>query len=195
MKGEGLRRDSRPSGCRPDRLARPRPGTRRGRSPHGDAATVHSKAFTNDEVAARSDSMSLAVPSRLTNLRSRRGRLWPGTRVSIPSARDVQGDSSRRHIPENLATEFVRALLPRPWSCRRCIQDHSRLGARQAGCAARCDEFVCGDTPEVRERTIELLSRIPALRPLDAGGLTSARAIEHMTRAGDRAQQRQPQDP
>ena len=44
-----------------------------------------------------------------------------------------------------------------------------------------CDEFVCGESPEVRERTIELLSRIPALRPLDCGGLASARAIEHMT--------------
>ena len=44
-----------------------------------------------------------------------------------------------------------------------------------------CDEFVCGDTPQVRERTMVFLSRIPHCGPLDAGGLASARAIEHMT--------------
>jgi predicted dinucleotide-binding enzyme len=37
------------------------------------------------------------------------------------------------------------------------------------------------DTPEVIAAAIELLSRIPSLRLLDAGGLQSARLIERMT--------------
>jgi predicted dinucleotide-binding enzyme len=40
---------------------------------------------------------------------------------------------------------------------------------------------VCGDTPEVSAAAIALLSRIPSLRLLDAGGLQSARLIERMT--------------
>jgi predicted dinucleotide-binding enzyme len=44
-----------------------------------------------------------------------------------------------------------------------------------------CDEFVCGDSSESREQTLSLLSRIPGLRALDAGGLDAARTIERMT--------------
>jgi predicted dinucleotide-binding enzyme len=44
-----------------------------------------------------------------------------------------------------------------------------------------CDEFVCGDSKEVRDRAIAVLERIPGLRAVDAGPLDSARTLEHMT--------------
>ncbi len=44
-----------------------------------------------------------------------------------------------------------------------------------------CDVFVCGNEPEARAKVMEAARAIPALRPLDAGGLSSARTLERMT--------------
>lgn len=43
------------------------------------------------------------------------------------------------------------------------------------------DVLVCSDDPEATAATIDLLARIEGLRPLDAGGLASAGAIEAFT--------------
>src|SRR5439155_20523567 len=40
------------------------------------------------------------------------------------------------------------------------------------------DALVCGDDPEAKERALELAGRIVGGRALDAGPLTSARALE-----------------
>jgi 8-hydroxy-5-deazaflavin:NADPH oxidoreductase len=45
----------------------------------------------------------------------------------------------------------------------------------------RCDLFVCGDSREAREKVMEAARLIPSLRPLDAGPLRNARALERMT--------------
>lgn len=44
-----------------------------------------------------------------------------------------------------------------------------------------CDEFVCGDSREARQRIIGLAHTIPSLRPLDVGPLRMARILERMT--------------
>ncbi len=43
------------------------------------------------------------------------------------------------------------------------------------------DVLVCSDHPEATATTMALVARIPGLRPLDAGGLASAAAIEAFT--------------
>ena len=43
------------------------------------------------------------------------------------------------------------------------------------------DVLVCGDDPAAREATVELVDRIEGLRPLDAGSLSQAAAIEAFT--------------
>jgi hypothetical protein len=43
------------------------------------------------------------------------------------------------------------------------------------------DVLVCSDQPEATETTMALVALIPGLRPLDAGGLASASAIEAFT--------------
>ncbi|HEX3948170.1 MAG TPA: NADPH-dependent F420 reductase [Acidimicrobiales bacterium] len=43
------------------------------------------------------------------------------------------------------------------------------------------DVLVCGDHPEAKEATLELVNRIEGLRPLDAGSLSQAAAIEAFT--------------
>jgi len=44
-----------------------------------------------------------------------------------------------------------------------------------------CDVLVCGDRPEAIEQTQELVTRIPGLRPVVAGTLSMAGAIEAFT--------------
>ena len=44
-----------------------------------------------------------------------------------------------------------------------------------------CDEFICGDSKEARQRIIDLAHTMPSLRPLDVGALKMARVIERMT--------------
>jgi len=44
-----------------------------------------------------------------------------------------------------------------------------------------CDEFVCGDSPEAKDKVLAVLGMIPTLRALDAGPLRSARILEQMT--------------
>lgn len=43
------------------------------------------------------------------------------------------------------------------------------------------DVLVCADRPEARAATMDLLARVAGLRPLDAGGLASAAAVEAFT--------------
>lgn len=83
--------------------------------------------------------------------------------------------------PEGSAAEHLRPLLP----------DHVQLACAFKTIPARllehldepldCDEFVCGDSKEVRDRAIAVLQQIPGLRAVDAGPLEAARALEHMT--------------
>ena len=45
----------------------------------------------------------------------------------------------------------------------------------------QCDVFVCSDSTEARHRVMEIATMIPTLRPLDAGPLEVAAALERMT--------------
>ena len=45
----------------------------------------------------------------------------------------------------------------------------------------RCDTFVFGDVKDAKLRFIELVRRIPTLRPIDVGGLSAAATLEGMT--------------
>ncbi len=45
----------------------------------------------------------------------------------------------------------------------------------------QCDIFVCSDSQEAREKVMEVARLLPTLRPLDAGPLRAARALERMT--------------
>ena len=152
---------------------------------HGASSTLPVEGVANDHVAARSDVVFLAVPfDGLAELLAMlRGHLRPGTLVVdlIVPLTFEDGVPDLVRVPEGSATEFVRAHLPMEVqvACAFKTIPASALGRLDA--PLDCDEFVCGDTPAVRERTIDVLSHIPALRPLDAGGLASARAIEHMT--------------
>ena len=58
---------------------------------------------------------------------------------------------------------------------------HSLAAASLAGGKADGDALVCGDDPDAKRRALEVAARVVTGRALDAGPLTSARALEGMT--------------
>jgi NADPH-dependent F420 reductase len=72
-----------------------------------------------------------------------------------------------RHVPEGV--EIVAAFKTLP---AHILADLSET--------LHCDDFVCGDSNAAKETACEAMRMIPSLRPLDAGPLESARAVERM---------------
>lgn len=147
------------------------------------APSIH--AGTNDDVVERCDVVFLAVPfAGAGDLVERyRGRFRQGSVVvdmtvplvfdaGVPSLVDVREGSAAEHLRTRLAPEvrLAAALKTIPAAV---------LGRLDA--ALDCDEFVCGDSPDARAAVMDILGRIPALRPIDAGGLDAARTLERMT--------------
>jgi len=58
---------------------------------------------------------------------------------------------------------------------------HSLAAASLAGGRAEGDTLVCGDVPDAKSLALELAARVVTGRALDAGPLSSARALEGMT--------------
>jgi len=58
---------------------------------------------------------------------------------------------------------------------------HSLAASSLAAGKADGDALVCGDDPEAKTRALELAAQVVTGRALDAGPLTSARALEGMT--------------
>ena len=152
---------------------------------HAASATLTIAGVSNDDAAARSDVVFLAVPFDGLDelLRAQGTRFRPGTLIIdlvVPLTFEG-GVPGIADIPEGSATEFVRARVPAEVHVAAAFKTIPAAALGKLDTPLDCDEFVCGDSPVARERTIDLLSRIPSLRPLDAGGLGSARAIERMT--------------
>jgi NADPH-dependent F420 reductase len=84
-------------------------------------------------------------------------------------------------VAEGSAAAHVRARLPA----------HARLAVAFKTIPAHllndidrpldCDEFVCADTPDAREQAAALVRAMAGLRPVDAGPLSRARSVEHLT--------------
>jgi 8-hydroxy-5-deazaflavin:NADPH oxidoreductase len=58
---------------------------------------------------------------------------------------------------------------------------HSLAASSLAGGRADGDALVCGDDPDAKSRALELAAQVVTGRALDAGPLTSARALEGLT--------------
>lgn len=92
-----------------------------------------------------------------------------------------KGKASYAEPPEGSASEHLRAMLRSDIplvGAFKTIPAHS-MEAMEEG--LDCDDFVVGDAQDARARVIEAMRAISGLRPVDAGGLESARTIERMT--------------
>jgi len=143
------------------------------------------EAATNDRIASDCDVIFLAVPfdGVAALLDAYRERFQPGALVIdlIVPLTFEGGVPGIAEVAEGSATEFVRARLPPEVRLAAAFKTIPASALAKLETPLDCDEFVCGDSPEVCAAVIGLLGHIPSLRLLDAGGLRSARLIERMT--------------
>jgi NADPH-dependent F420 reductase len=152
---------------------------------HGAAAALPVEGVSNDDVVARCDVIFLALPFEglAEVLQEHQARIRPGTLVIdlvVPLTFEG-GLPSILDVPEGSATEFIRARLPATVHVAGALKTIPASALGHLDTPLDCDDFVCGDSPDVCERVIDIIEHIPSLRPLDAGGLASARAIERMS--------------
>jgi NADPH-dependent F420 reductase len=84
-------------------------------------------------------------------------------------------------VAEGSACEHVKAHLPDTVGLAGAFKTLPAHVLDDVAQALECDEFVCGDSPEVRARASTLVATLPGLRPVDVGPLARARHIEHAT--------------
>lgn len=149
----------------------------------GPAGPVEGAA--NEQVVERSDVVVLAVPfAGVGPLLESFEPLWRPGALALDVTVPLRFEGGRPVLempPEGSAAEHLRARLPervRLAAALKTIPAHA-LGALEM--PLECDTFVCGDSPEATRRAMDVLARIPSLRPVDVGGLEAARALEHMT--------------
>src|SRR5258705_2363220 len=93
----------------------------------------------------------------------------------------ASGKMAMIEVAEGSASEHVRARLPaavRLAAAFKTLPAHL-LGA--TGDPLDCDEFVCGDSEGARSEAAVLVNLLPGVRAIDAGPLSRARSIEHLT--------------
>ena len=151
---------------------------------HSAAGALPVEGVSNEELVTRCEVIFLAVPfdGLEALLDTHRAAIRAGTLVVdliVPLTFEA-GAPVILNVAEGSATEFVRARLPKTVHVAGAFKTIPASALGHLDTPLDCDEFVCGDSPEVRERVIDLLEHIPSLRPLDAGGLASARAIERI---------------
>jgi NADPH-dependent F420 reductase len=139
----------------------------------------------NAGAIAASAVVVLSVPFRhaAETIEANRAAFAPGTLVidvTVPVVFE-RGRPTLVAPAEGSASEHLRARLPEEVRLACAFKTIPARLLEQLERPLDCDEFVCGDSIEARERTSAILRRVPGLRPIDAGGLEAARAVEHMT--------------
>jgi 8-hydroxy-5-deazaflavin:NADPH oxidoreductase len=140
----------------------------------------------NREAVSDADFTLLTVPFEhaAATLASLAGDLRPGAIVidiTVPVSFEKGVGVRYVELPEGSASEHLRARLPEAISlvaafktepAHLLVEPHEKLD---------CDVFVASNDKQARARVIEAIPFIDGLRPVDAGTLYSARAIERMT--------------
>ncbi len=127
----------------------------------------------------------LAVPFHSVGaiLAEHDGRFAAGTLVvdlTVPVV-FTEGKSALADVAEGSAAEHIRARLAAPVRVAVAFKTVPAHMLSDVDRPLDCDEFVCGDSAEARERAITLVDAIQGLRAIDVGALSRARSIEHLT--------------
>src|SRR5262245_390796 len=152
------------------------------REQHSDAPI---DGASNEDVIARCDTLMLTVPfahagpvvDALAPVFTRGSLLVD---VTVPIVFDA-GQPRYVEPPAGSAAEYLRTRLPEHVALACAFKTIPAHVLERTHVALDCDEFVCGDSPESRERVAVVVRSIPGLRPIDAGPLDSARILERMS--------------
>ena len=141
----------------------------------------------NAEAATRGPVVVLTVPFRaqsetLTNLKGalRDGQILVDT--TVPLAAAVAGRATRLlGVPQGSAAQQAQEMVPDGVTVVSALHTVSAPGLGDLDVDLDEDILVAGDRKEAKGRVAELISRVPGLRPVDAGRLEMARYIEGIT--------------
>jgi 8-hydroxy-5-deazaflavin:NADPH oxidoreductase len=100
--------------------------------------------------------------------------------VTVP-LRFQAGGVELRELVEGSASEYLAKYLPEGMALVAAFKTIPAQLLADLDASLDCDVFVCSDSQEAKLRVVEIASRIPSLRPLDAGSLREARTLEHMS--------------
>ncbi|MCL4413626.1 MAG: NADPH-dependent F420 reductase [Actinobacteria bacterium] len=138
---------------------------------------------SSNEAAAKCDSVVVATPwdSAFQTVRPLAGDLAAKLVISVGTALVRQGREVQPVVPaRGSVAASLQAALPESAVAAAChhlpaerLEDpEDTLGV---------DVLVCADAPGTRRAAMELLARVPGLRPLDAGSLAMAAPVEAFT--------------
>jgi 8-hydroxy-5-deazaflavin:NADPH oxidoreductase len=91
------------------------------------------------------------------------------------------GKMSMVDVAEGSAAEHIRARLPASVALGCAFKTIPARLLADLDASLDCDELVCGDSDAARIRAAALVALLPGVRAVDAGPLSRARSIEHMT--------------
>ena len=140
-------------------------------------------AFGDNHAAAECDMVGIATPwdSAATTAQEHRDDLNGKVVVSMANALVRVGHEFQPLVPpRGSVAAHVQAAVP---SCRVVAAFH-HLPATELGNLGEpidSDVLICGDDPEAVSVVSRIVAKIPGCRPLDAGELSNATAIEAFT--------------
>ncbi|MXX80154.1 MAG: NADPH-dependent F420 reductase [Chloroflexi bacterium] len=146
-------------------------------------ASADAGGGVNRDVVEQSDVVIVVVPfdgheATLNDLRDAiGGKLVIDAAVPLTMENRVPGISD---VPQGSATEQAQALLPDA----RVVGAFHNLSARKLQKLAdpmEGDVLVTGDDDDAKQQVVELIGKMPDLRPIDAGPLSMSKFVEDLT--------------
>jgi hypothetical protein len=142
------------------------------------------RAAENSEAIAESEFVLLTVPfaHASATLEAHLKDFRAGS-ILIDITVPVSFDKGARYIDleEGSASEHLARLLPESVPLVAAFKTEPAHMLADPTESLDCDAFVASDSKEAKARVIEAIRFIEGLRPVDAGTLVSARALERMT--------------
>jgi NADPH-dependent F420 reductase len=139
----------------------------------------------NREAIAQSELVLLTVPfaHAASTLDAHRDDFREGSilvDITVPVSFE-QGRVRYVELPEGSASEHLKARLPENVPLVAGFKTEPAHFLAEIDESLDCDCFVASDSKEAKARVMEAIGFIESLRPVDAGTLYSARALERMT--------------
>jgi NADPH-dependent F420 reductase len=143
------------------------------------AAEIGGSGATNEDAVREVDLVVLAVnaDAALATAESLAAAIGGTPVLSVASELRFAKDGVHPTEDARSIAERTQELLQAPVAAGL----HSLAASTLAAGPADGDALVCGDDPDTKRLSLELAGRVVTGRALDAGPLTSARALEGMT--------------
>ena len=140
---------------------------------------------TNQDAIAGSEFVLLTVPfaHAAATLQAHRADFREGAiliDITVPVSFE-QGRVRYAELAQGSASEHLQTLLPENVPLVAAFKTEPAHLLVEAHEALDCDSFVASDSKEAKTRVMDAIKFIEGLRPIDAGTLYSARALERMT--------------